>query len=85
MSLPKKPFTPEAAYTQAAARCATAEYCLNDWRRKFQMKGLPPRDIERVLDRLVDEGFINEARFVRAYVHDKALYDRWGQLKSGSR
>ena len=40
MSLPKKPFTPEAAYTQAAARCATAEYCLNDWRRKFQMKGL---------------------------------------------
>ena len=81
MPLPKKPFTPEAAYTQAAARCATAEYCLNDWRRKFQMKGLPPRDIERVLDRLVDEGFINEARFVRAYVHDKALYDRWGQLK----
>lgn len=81
MPLPKKPFTPEAAYTQAAARCATAEYCLNDWRRKFQMKGLPPCDIERVLDRLVDEGFINEARFVRAYVHDKALYDRWGQLK----
>lgn len=81
MPLPKKPFTPEAAYTQAAARCATAEYCLNDWRRKFQMKGLPPRDIERVLDRLVDEGFINEARFVRAYVHDKTLYDRWGQLK----
>lgn len=81
MPLPKKPFTPEAAYTQAAARCATAEYCLNDWQRKFQMKGLPPRDIERVLDRLVDEGFINEARFVRAYVHDKALYDHWGQLK----
>ena len=47
MPLPKKPFTPEAAYTQAAARCATAEYCLNDWRRKFQMKGLPPPDKER--------------------------------------
>lgn len=48
-------------------------------------EGTAARDIERVLDRLVDEGFINEARFVRAYVHDKALYDRWGQLKSGSR
>lgn len=81
MPFPKKPLTAEAAYTQAAARCATAEYCLNDWRRKFQLKGLPEADIERVLNRLVDEGFIDEARYARAFVHDKALYDRWGALK----
>lgn len=77
----KKIFTPEMAYNRAAARCATAEYCLADWRSKFIMKGLSAAEAEKVLDRLVDEGFINEERYARAYVHDKALYDRWGSLK----
>ena len=81
MPLPRNPSRLKRRTRRLLPDAPRRNIALNDWRRKFQMKGLPPRDIERVLDRLVDEGFINEARFVRAYVHDKALYDRWGQLK----
>ena len=77
----KNPLTPETAYAQAASRCATTEYCLSDWRKKFLAKGLTPAEAETVLNRLVDEGFINETRYARAFVHDKAHYDRWGALK----
>ncbi|MDO4929876.1 MAG: regulatory protein RecX [Bacteroidales bacterium] len=81
MTTPRQPLSPEAAFTRAAARCATTEYCNADWRRRLAQAGLTPQEVADVLERLQREGFIDEARYARAYAHDKALYDRWGQLK----
>lgn len=76
-----RPLSPAEAYARATARCAAAEQCTADWRRKFATFGLERADANALLDRLVDEGFIDDARYARAYVHDKVHYDHWGPLK----
>ena len=81
MAQPRQPLSPEAAFARAAARCATTEYCASDWRRKLAAAGLTPQEANGVVERLKKEGFIDEARYARAFAHDKAAYDRWGRLK----
>lgn len=76
-----RPLSPDEAFARAASRCALREYCRADWRDKLRAAGLGSGDIEAVLDRLEDEGYIDEVRYARAFVHDKSLYDLWGRLK----
>lgn len=73
--------TPDTAFSRAAARCARREYCRADWRRKFIEGGLTVAEAEETLRRLEAEGYIDEGRYARAFVHDKAAYDRWGRVK----
>ena len=72
---------PNAAYEWAASRCARAEYCRADLARKLADAELAQADIERVLDRLEDEHFIDHERYARAFVHDKFEYSQWGRVK----
>ncbi len=71
----------EELYRRAAARCARQEQCRGDLVRKFCEKGLAHAEAEALADRLEDEGFIDDARYARAFVHDKSLYDHWGRIK----
>ena len=73
--------TPEKAYAQAAARCSVREYCRADWQQKWWRAGLSAEAVENVLMRLESEGFIDENRYARAFVHDKLNYDHWGRVK----
>lgn len=43
--------------------------------------GVPPAEQQRIIDRLQDEGFINEERYCRAFVNDKLRFNRWGRVK----
>ena len=36
---------------------------------------------ERVLDRLIDEKFVDDERFARLFVREKIRFDRWGRRK----
>ena len=37
----------------------------------------------RIIDRLVQERFVDETRYARAYALDKMRYNHWGRLKIG--
>lgn len=76
-----KPFNEESALLWATSRCAQRECCRQDIKKKWLQGGLDDDACERLLDRLEDEGFIDEERYARAYVHDKLEYDHWGRLK----
>lgn len=76
-----KPFNEDSALLWATNRCALRECCRQDIRKKWMEGGLDDATCERLLDRLEDEGFIDEARYARAFVHDKLEYDHWGRLK----
>ena len=77
-----KPFNKAEAYSWAASRCAQKEYCRMELAQKFMQRGLSLSDCNEVLDQLERERFIDEARYARAFVHDKTLYDRWGRMKT---
>lgn len=71
----------ESLYRRASAYCARRETCRGDLEKKFRSAEIEPDLIDRVLDRLEQEKFIDEQRYARAFVHDKAAFARWGRLK----
>lgn len=76
-----KPFTPEIAMLWASSRCARRECCRQDLLDKLLQGGLSAEECDQVLDRLEDEGFLDEDRYARAFTHDKLEYDHWGRIK----
>lgn len=77
----KQELTSQEAYNWAAERCSRGEHCRHDIGEKLRQRGLADAACQEVLDRLEDEGFINEERYCRAFAHDKFLFDKWGRLK----
>ena len=71
----------EALYQSMAALCARREYCCADIAETLRKKGAAPEEAEALTDRLIDEGYIDEGRYARAFVHDKTLYNGWGRIK----
>lgn len=76
-----KPLSPAEALNKAAAYCTLCERCINEVSKKLTTWGVPPAEQQRIIDRLQDEGFINEERYCRAFVNDKVRFNRWGRIK----
>lgn len=66
---------------KAQAYCARAEHCAADVTRKLYEWGAPPDLSDEIEENLYEEGFLDDARFCQAYVHDKVAYQRWGRRK----
>lgn len=66
---------------RAAAYCSIAERCIYDVRKKIASAGLSPESEERIIARLIEEKFIDEARFCRCFVSDKSRFNEWGRIK----
>ena len=73
--------TETEALNKVAAYCSTAELCRAEISEKLQRWGLPYDVIDRILKRLVDEKYIDEERFCRAFVNDKYRFAKWGKVK----
>lgn len=76
-----KPISPAEALNKAAAYCTLCERCISEVSKKLTTWGVPPAEQQRIIDRLQDEGFINEERYCRAFVNDKLRFNRWGRVK----
>ncbi len=66
---------------KAEAYCAKSEHCAADIRRKLYEWSTPTDLFDGIEESLYKNDFLNDARFCRAYVHDKVEYQRWGRLK----
>lgn len=62
-------------------RCARTEICLWDARRLLTRWQVPRPEWEAILQRLIDERFIDERRYAEAYVRDRLRFSRWGVRK----
>lgn len=60
-------------------RCALRECCHSDIRRK--LAALPPADADDIVDTLCREGYLDDARYARAFARDKSALQGWGNLK----
>jgi regulatory protein len=68
-------------YQAMTSLCAHREYCCADIAEKLRRKGATPEQTAVLIDRLIEEGYIDEGRYARAFVHDKILYNGWGRIK----
>lgn len=66
-----------------AKYCSLAERCIFDVRKKIKAADLPEEAEKRIIDRLVQEKFIDERRFARSFVNDKFKFNHWGRIKIG--
>lgn len=76
-----KELTPEEALNKAAAYCTLCERCVSEVTAKLTAWGVPQGEHRSIIERLTSEGFINEARYCRAFVNDKVRFNRWGRIK----
>lgn len=73
--------TEEEIFGKMALVCSSAEHCTWDITEKMRRRNIDAATQKTVIQRLVDDGFINEERYCRAFVNDKVRYDRWGRRK----
>ncbi len=71
----------EQALSRAAALCSTSEHCTADITDKLIRWGTPSALIKEVTNRLLDEGYIDEARYANAFARDKLRFSHWGRAK----
>ncbi len=76
-----KPLSKEKALAKLAALCAKAEYCTGDMEDKMRRWGLSSDDIKENITYLVDNKYIDNARYCKAFVNDKIAYNHWGRRK----
>ncbi len=83
--------TPEKALERLQVLCSKREICSGQARKKLQewsMKNVregkepfPDSVVSEMICRLVDDRFVDDARFAEAYVRDKARFAEWGKVK----
>lgn len=67
--------------SRAETYCARAEHCASDLRTKILAWGGTPEQAETIISHLYDNQYLDDARYCRAYIHDKLLYQHWGKVK----
>jgi len=77
----KRQVSYDTALERAAGICARGEHSQAEMERKARLWGLSGEDAARLSDWLVENGFVDEERFVRAFVHDKFRFEYWGRIK----
>ena len=77
----KKEKTEEEAFLQLAALCANAEHCQYEMLEKMKRWELSDEAQARVMARLIEERYVDDRRYARAFVKDKIRYNKWGRRK----
>ena len=76
-----KQLTPGEALNKAAAYCTLCERCVSEVSAKLTAWGVPHGEQQKITARLIEEKFIDELRYCRAFVNDKLRFNRWGRIK----
>lgn len=64
-------------------QCARREYCISDIRKKA-LKALDTDDATAagpIIEALISDGYLDEARYAAAFARDKASLSGWGPVK----
>jgi len=76
-----KPLSPDQALEKMAKYCAYQERCVKDVIEKLKGFVLSDHDKEEILQYLIDNRFVNDERFAKAFVKGKVNQSGWGLNK----
>lgn len=81
INTPPPPKSAEQALSSLMALCAKAEKSSGDARRLMSRWRVDPSEQERVLERLIDERFIDDQRYASLFTREKSRLNGWGIYK----
>ena len=67
--------------SQMAALCSVSEHCESEIREKLLKAAVSEDDARCIIERLTDDGYLDSARYCRAFSRDKLRFSHWGRLK----
>ena len=73
-----KPLTSEQVLDKMAKYCAYQERCVKDVRDKLKTFDIPEEEKTKILDYLLDNHFVNDESFAKAFVRGKVNQSGWG-------
>lgn len=77
----RKKMTQEEMLVKMAGLCAGAEQCTSDIYGKVIKKGFSNEVADRIVGYLVQNKYIDDSRYARAYAADKVKFAGWGRGK----
>lgn len=76
-----KQITAAETLNRAASYCTLCERCISEVSNKLTAWGVEIKVQQDIIKRLIDENFINEERYSKAFVNDKIRFNHWGRKK----
>ena len=75
----------DRAREKAMRYCSFQERCQLDLTNRFRAWNVEEKNWDKILDYLIDENFLNEKRYVEAFVRGKFKIKKWGinKIKMG--
>lgn len=71
----------QQAYSKMAHLCSRSEQCSADIRKKIMAFEIVDEIVDEIIEKLIKEKFIDDRRYVKAYVNDKFRINKWGKVK----
>ena len=75
---PAKPLTPDQVLDKLAKYCAYQERCVKEVRDKLKTFDIAEEEKTKILDYLLDNRFVNDERYAKAFVRGKVNQSGWG-------
>ncbi|HSO86739.1 MAG TPA: regulatory protein RecX [Draconibacterium sp.] len=69
------------AYAKMAQLCSRSEQCSADIRKKMVAYEIMDELVEEIISKLKVEKFLDDERYVKAYISDKFRLNKWGRIK----
>ena len=69
------------AYSKMARLCSRSEQCTTDIRKKVIAFNIDDSVVDEIIEKLIDEKYLSDERYVKAYVIDKFRINKWGKVK----
>ena len=69
------------AYSKMARLCSRSEQCSADIRKKIIAFELVSEVVDEIIEKLKAEKYLNDERYIKAYVADKFRINKWGRIK----
>lgn len=77
----KKQMSEQQALSRLASACSQAEHCTGEINQKLEQWGIAPDAHQRILDYLITNKYVDDARFAKLFVRDKLKFNKWGRRK----
>lgn len=73
--------TEDKAYARMARICSRKEYSPFDIEQKLYRLDLSKETTDKIINQLKSNNYLNEERYVRSFIKDKLLINKWGRRK----